>query len=141
MRVFRQRLRICCATDDGPTAVEYAVLLMLITGICIAVVRAQGRSASAAIGSVNSEMNLAATSGSSCGTIGSGGSTTDSGSSSGTSGSSSGTSGSSGSSSGQSQGGGEEVGEEAEKAGVGDSTVAKRIGSHLTRDRPSRRIR
>ena len=38
-------LRRLCADDDGPTAVEYAVMLALIVGVCITSVQALARAA------------------------------------------------------------------------------------------------
>lgn len=41
-------------TDDGPTAVEYAVMLALIIVICLAAVTALGTSANETFGNVSS---------------------------------------------------------------------------------------
>ena len=38
-------LRRLCADEDGPTAVEYAVMLALIVGVCITSVQALARAA------------------------------------------------------------------------------------------------
>ncbi len=44
------------SSEDGPTAVEYAVMLALILVACIAIVTTLGGSISNTFGSVNSSM-------------------------------------------------------------------------------------
>ena len=43
--------------EDGPTAVEYAVMLALIIVVCIGVVTQLGKSASGKFGTVDSALN------------------------------------------------------------------------------------
>lgn len=43
MERFLTRLRRFCRREDGPTAVEYAVLLALIILICMATINRLGR--------------------------------------------------------------------------------------------------
>ena len=42
MKSFAQKIKRFLASEDGPTAVEYAVLLALIIAICIASVKRMG---------------------------------------------------------------------------------------------------
>ncbi len=42
MNSFARRIRRFLASEDGPTAVEYAVLLALIIAVCIASVKRMG---------------------------------------------------------------------------------------------------
>src|SRR5439155_1463360 len=44
-------------SEDGPTAVEYAVMLALIVVVCIAAISALGSNASATFGKVGSTVN------------------------------------------------------------------------------------
>lgn len=46
MRKFFQRLRRFCRSEDGPTAVEYAVMLALIVIVCLGSIRLIGTNAS-----------------------------------------------------------------------------------------------
>ncbi len=47
--------RVCCflASEDGPTAVEYAVMLALILVACITIVTSLGTSTSGTFSTVN----------------------------------------------------------------------------------------
>ncbi len=45
MRNFINRLRIFGKSEDGPTAVEYAVMLALIVIVCLAAIRTLGTNA------------------------------------------------------------------------------------------------
>jgi pilus assembly protein Flp/PilA len=45
------------ANEDGPTAVEYAVMLALIIVLCIVVIRNVGTSASATFSTANSAIS------------------------------------------------------------------------------------
>jgi pilus assembly protein Flp/PilA len=45
MRQFLQRIRKFAASDDGPTAVEYAVMLALIIIVCLAAIQSVGTKA------------------------------------------------------------------------------------------------
>jgi pilus assembly protein Flp/PilA len=46
--------------EDGPTAVEYAVMLALIIVVCIAAITTLGSNANATFNSVGNSMNIAA---------------------------------------------------------------------------------
>jgi pilus assembly protein Flp/PilA len=50
--------RVCrfLTSEDGPTAVEYAVMLALIVVACITIVSTLGKSASSTFSTVNSTM-------------------------------------------------------------------------------------
>ncbi len=45
MTKFFQRLRRFCRSEDGPTAVEYAVMLALIVIVCLAAISSIGTNA------------------------------------------------------------------------------------------------
>ncbi|MFO0921273.1 MAG: Flp family type IVb pilin [Pirellulales bacterium] len=47
MKNFTKKLKRFLKSEDGPTAVEYAVMLSLIIVICLSAVRAIGTNASA----------------------------------------------------------------------------------------------
>ena len=53
MQAFTSRVRRFLASEDGPTAVEYAVMLALIIVACIAIVTALGTSVSSTFSRVN----------------------------------------------------------------------------------------
>jgi pilus assembly protein Flp/PilA len=57
MNAFASRLFRFAYDEDGPTAVEYAVMLALILVACITVVSNVGTSASKTFSSVNSSMS------------------------------------------------------------------------------------
>jgi pilus assembly protein Flp/PilA len=61
MQAFASRVRRFLASEDGPTAVEYAVMLALIIVACIGIVTSLGTSVSGTFSTVNSK--LSATSG------------------------------------------------------------------------------
>ena len=48
------RIQRFLASEDGPTAVEYAVMLALIVVVCVAVLQSLGTSISGTFGSVQS---------------------------------------------------------------------------------------
>ena len=54
MRKFTQALVNFVKNEDGPTAVEYAVMLALIIVVCIAAITALGTNANATFSSVSS---------------------------------------------------------------------------------------
>jgi pilus assembly protein Flp/PilA len=58
MRKWLERLARFVQEEDGPTAVEYAVMLALIIVVCLAAIGSLGTSASASFG--NSALNTAA---------------------------------------------------------------------------------
>lgn len=47
MRRFAAKVKCFLASEDGPTAVEYAVMLALIVIVCLTAIRAVGTNASA----------------------------------------------------------------------------------------------
>ena len=47
MNRFAQRIRHFLTSEDGPTAVEYAVMLALIIAVCVAAITAVGSQTSA----------------------------------------------------------------------------------------------
>jgi len=52
MRSTREKIFSFLAAEDGPTAVEYAVMLALIVVVCLAAVRAIGTNAKASFNNV-----------------------------------------------------------------------------------------
>jgi pilus assembly protein Flp/PilA len=54
MKTVLNRVRRFLSSEDGPTAVEYAVMLALIVVACIAVVQSLGQSASSTFSKVQS---------------------------------------------------------------------------------------
>ena len=57
MKTVFQRIRRFVCTDDGPTAVEYAVMLALIIVLCIVVIRQVGTSSSRTFSTANSDIS------------------------------------------------------------------------------------
>jgi pilus assembly protein Flp/PilA len=57
MQKFLSPLRRFLSSEDGPTAVEYAVMLALIIVACITVVQSLGTSASGTFSNVNASMS------------------------------------------------------------------------------------
>ncbi len=57
--MFRKlaRIRQFLAGEDGPTAVEYAVMLALIVVVCVTVIRSLGTSLSGTFSSVQSSLS------------------------------------------------------------------------------------
>jgi pilus assembly protein Flp/PilA len=56
MKTLSQRVRQFLASEDGPTAVEYAVMLALIVIVCLAAIRSVGTNASATFTSVAGQL-------------------------------------------------------------------------------------
>lgn len=54
MQRFASKVRQFVMNEDGPTAVEYAVMLALILVACITIVQSLGTSASTTFSTVNS---------------------------------------------------------------------------------------
>jgi pilus assembly protein Flp/PilA len=54
MQVMVSKVRQFLVSEDGPTAVEYAVMLALILVACITIVQSLGLSASTTFSTVNS---------------------------------------------------------------------------------------
>lgn len=57
MLVFASRVRRFLTAEDGPTAVEYAVMLALILVVCIAVITSLGKSISGTFSTVNNSLS------------------------------------------------------------------------------------
>jgi pilus assembly protein Flp/PilA len=57
MQNFISKIRCFLASEDGPTAVEYAVMLALILVACITIVTSLGTSVSGTFSSVNASMS------------------------------------------------------------------------------------
>lgn len=56
MKSMLSRVQKFLVSEDGPTAVEYAVMLALILVACITIVRSLGTSVSGTFNSVNTEL-------------------------------------------------------------------------------------
>ena len=54
MHAITSKVRQFLVSEDGPTAVEYAVMLALILVACITIIQSLGTSASATFSTVNS---------------------------------------------------------------------------------------
>lgn len=59
MKSFFLQLRKFVCSDDGPTAVEYAVMLALIVVVCLTTIRAVGTNANAAFSKVSTSLTSA----------------------------------------------------------------------------------
>jgi pilus assembly protein Flp/PilA len=59
---FLQHARQFLVSEDGPTAVEYAVMLALIIVVCLTAITAIGTNANATFNSVATKLNPAAAS-------------------------------------------------------------------------------
>ncbi|MCA9075763.1 MAG: Flp family type IVb pilin [Planctomycetaceae bacterium] len=57
MKYFVQSVRQFLASDDGPTAVEYAVMLALIVVVCLAAIGAVGTNTSSKFDAVNASLS------------------------------------------------------------------------------------
>lgn len=56
MKRFANSIRCFLASEDGPTAVEYAVMLGLIIVVCITAISALGQRAAANFNNIASQM-------------------------------------------------------------------------------------
>ncbi len=56
MSTFTKRVRDFLRSQDGPTAVEYAVMLALIVILCIGAITTLGTSVKGAFANVNTEL-------------------------------------------------------------------------------------
>ena len=56
MRNLSQSIKRFLASEDGPTAVEYAVMLALIVVVCLTAVRAIGTNAAAKFNDVKNSL-------------------------------------------------------------------------------------
>lgn len=57
MRILMEQMRGFLTSEDGPTAVEYAVMLALILVACITIVTSLGSNISGTFSTVNSTMS------------------------------------------------------------------------------------
>jgi pilus assembly protein Flp/PilA len=57
MRTILQRIKRFVRSEDGPTAVEYAVMLSLIIVICLGAVRTIGENASSTFSAVATQIS------------------------------------------------------------------------------------
>jgi pilus assembly protein Flp/PilA len=57
MQTFDSRVRHFLVSEDGPTAVEYAVMLALILVACITIVTSLGTTVSGTFSKVNASMS------------------------------------------------------------------------------------
>jgi pilus assembly protein Flp/PilA len=58
MTKFVTSVKNFLVSEDGPTAVEYAIMLALIVIVCIGAVQSIGTSANAKFGAANSALNM-----------------------------------------------------------------------------------
>ena len=56
MRYYLQKLCRFLVSEDGPTAVEYAVMLALIVAVCLTAIRSVGTNTSSTFDSVSSQL-------------------------------------------------------------------------------------
>jgi pilus assembly protein Flp/PilA len=56
MKKFAQKVQRFLVSEDGPTAVEYAVMLALIVIVCLTAIRSVGTNASATFNDVASQI-------------------------------------------------------------------------------------
>ncbi|MHB1557632.1 MAG: Flp family type IVb pilin [Isosphaeraceae bacterium] len=57
MSVYFDRMRRFLASEDGPTAVEYAVMLALIVVVCVGILQSLGTTISGTFSSVQSAVS------------------------------------------------------------------------------------
>ncbi|MFN9916419.1 MAG: Flp family type IVb pilin [Pirellulaceae bacterium] len=57
MKNFAQKIKRFLKSEDGPTAVEYAVMLSLIIVVCLGAVRTIGTNASSTFNAVASQIS------------------------------------------------------------------------------------
>ena len=55
---FYDRVRHFLKTEDGPTAVEYAVMLALIIVVCLVAIQILGKNANKAFGTVGASLSV-----------------------------------------------------------------------------------
>ena len=56
MKVFAKHVKTFLVSEDGPTAVEYAVMLALIIVVCLTAIQAIGTSTSATFTTVGGQL-------------------------------------------------------------------------------------
>jgi len=59
MKSFALKVRNFLASEDGPTAVEYAVMLALIVIVCLAAIQAIGTNANTTFNSISNAISNA----------------------------------------------------------------------------------
>jgi pilus assembly protein Flp/PilA len=57
MKVLAKKVQRFLVSEDGPTAVEYAVMLALIVIVCLTAIRSIGTNASATFNSVSGQLS------------------------------------------------------------------------------------
>jgi len=57
MKSFATKVKRFLVSEDGPTAVEYAVMLALIVIVCLTAIQAIGTNASSAFNDIASDLN------------------------------------------------------------------------------------
>ena len=60
MMTFMQKIQRFLKSEDGPTAVEYAVMLALIVIVCLTAIQAIGTNANLAFQTVGTQLQTAA---------------------------------------------------------------------------------
>ncbi len=61
MKKFAKKVQRFLKSEDGPTAVEYAVMLALIVIVCLTAIQAVGTNASSAFNDIAADINSART--------------------------------------------------------------------------------
>lgn len=61
MKKFAQKVKNFLKSEDGPTAVEYAVMLALIVIVCLTAIQAIGQNASNAFNDIANDLESART--------------------------------------------------------------------------------
>lgn len=61
MKKFAQKVKTFLKSEDGPTAVEYAVMLALIVIVCLTAIQAIGANASNAFNDIAADLENART--------------------------------------------------------------------------------
>lgn len=56
MKIFAERIKKFLVSEDGPTAVEYAVMLALIVVVCLTAIQAIGNNANATFTKVSAQL-------------------------------------------------------------------------------------
>lgn len=59
MKRYFRKLRQFLSSEDGPTAVEYAVMLALIVIVCLAAIQAVGQQANTTFTNINNSLKNA----------------------------------------------------------------------------------
>jgi pilus assembly protein Flp/PilA len=62
MRKFALKLKKFLVSEDGPTAVEYAVMLALIIVVCLTAIQAVGTNAASTFNTVSSQIGTTSSS-------------------------------------------------------------------------------